>query len=248
MQSRREYDPSAVEKNPSPTAGVESMPTPLPRTRVPSGAPREILVGFVEAAMAAGILPTAVARLLERDPLAAVELCGATSLEQLEALRGRVLDAGLVYLPPPAEDPLLVAEALWSDPLLAVLPESHPFAGAPAVALDALGTAPLVFFRRALARHRFDEVLRACHRHGYVPSRVQEVTMFHSVVSLVAGGVGIGLVPASLRALQQPGVAFAAVPELSAEFVVHLVTHRKRASPLVEAFVEEVHAALAPVR
>jgi DNA-binding transcriptional LysR family regulator len=176
---------------------------------VARGLSGELVVGFVEAAMASGALPAALARLGARAPLVRVELREATSVEQVDALCRKALDVALVYVPPRADDPLLAAELLWPDPLAAVLPPGHALAGRAAVTLAELGATsgalPLVCFRRALAPERYDDVLRACAAGGYAPDRVQETTQFQSVVSLAAGGVGVGLAPASFRALAPAG-------------------------------------------
>jgi DNA-binding transcriptional LysR family regulator len=219
--------------------------------RVARGLSGELVVGFVEAAMVAGALPAALARLGARAPLVRVELREATSVEQVDALCRKALDVALVYVAPRDDDPLLASELLWPDPLAAVLPPGHALAGRAAVTLAELGATsgglPLVTFRRALAPERHDDVLRACAAGGYAPDRVQETTQFQSVVSLAAGGVGVGLAPASFRALVPAGATVAAVSDLAVPFGVHLVTRRDNPLPAVDAFAEEVRAAAAAV-
>jgi len=215
--------------------------------RVSRGMSGELLIGFVEAAMVGGILPAALAGLTHREPLVVPVLREATSADQLDALRRKTLDLALVYVPPRADDIILATEQLWSDPLIAVLPPGHSLAGRRRITVAEFGATspnrPYVSFRRVLAPDLYDDLLRTCAAGGFSPDRVQEVTHFQSVVSLVSGGVGIGLVPTSFRRQSAAGVSYAQVSDLVLPFGVHLVTRRDNPLPAVDAFVTELRTA-----
>ncbi|MCU0635296.1 MAG: LysR substrate-binding domain-containing protein [Gemmatimonadaceae bacterium] len=216
--------------------------------RVARGLSGELVVGFVEAATASGALPAAVASFATRAPHIRVQLREATSAEQVEALRRKTIDVGLLYIAPDADDPALDVETLWQDPLVAVVPSGHRLAGRRAATLsvfsEGVDGAPLVLFRRALAPERHDAVLRACASSGYRPSRVVEATHFQSVLGLVAGGVGVGLVPSSMRAMRHAGVSYVALSDLRVPFAVSLATRRDNPLPAVRTMIEEMRSAV----
>ena len=62
----------------------------------------------------------------------------------------------------------------------------------------------------------FGQVTRACRQAGFVPRAVQkDVWLMQTIVGLVAGDMGVALVPASLRNLRRRGVIYKPVDGLS---------------------------------
>ena len=53
----------------------------------------------------------------------------------------------------------------------------------------------------------FDQLMRVCNRAGFTPHIAQEAMQL-DIVSLVAAGFGVALVPRSVRAAGRPGVTF----------------------------------------
>ena len=51
----------------------------------------------------------------------------------------------------------------------------------------------------------FDAIVATCMRHGFSP-KLFPVRQMHTIVSLVSGGIGVALVPSSVRALHRQGV------------------------------------------
>jgi DNA-binding transcriptional LysR family regulator len=54
----------------------------------------------------------------------------------------------------------------------------------------------------------YANVIDACHRSGFDPLVIAEVEQMLISINLVAAGVGISLVPASLREVRQDGIAY----------------------------------------
>ena len=66
-------------------------------------------------------------------------------------------------------------------------------------------------------------------------------------MSLVAGGIGVTLVPAPLRRPPRPGVALRRVQEIDVEVQVFVAVQGGRASRVVGAFLAEVREALGEI-
>ena len=92
----------------------------------------------------------------------------------------------------------LDVEVLRSEPLIAVLPESHRLAAADAVPLDELASEPFVTYPSHFRSVLHDAVEDACAAHGFKPLAAHEVSETATLVSFVAAGLGVSLVPASV--------------------------------------------------
>lgn len=200
-----------------------------------------IRLGFVST-IAFGPLPHWLRAFREAQPGITIELREATGDVQLEAFSARELDAGFVlHAPGIAPPPSLQRLSLGVEPLVLALPESAP------KRLDAasLLREPLVIFPRAIAPSLYDAVLAFYHRHGVTPAIAQEAIQMQTIVNLVSAGLGVALVPRSMRSLQRPGIVYRGLPAALAEGAPRAETSlvwRPDAAPAVQRFVDFVRA------
>jgi DNA-binding transcriptional LysR family regulator len=139
----------------------------------------------------------------------------------------------------------LVFRELTRENMLVALPAGHPLVSRTAagenapVPLRALAGERLILVRRHAAPGMYANVIDACYKAGFEPLVIAEVEQMLISVNLVAAGVGISLVPASIRELRQEGIAYCPIadaPSLIAPLT--LVYRRGEARPIVTAFVE----------
>jgi len=120
-----------------------------------------------------------------------LRLRNGTTLELIEQVCQRDLDAALVLggtdsLPEP-----LKAQRLTSEEMVLVVAPSHPWAGLGSVALGQLeGMTLLVPQRNSRLRLRLEQFLE---RHGIVPARLLECGSLYGVKAAAAAGLGVGL-------------------------------------------------------
>ncbi len=76
------------------------------------------------------------------------------------------------------------------------------------LAPEALTGAPLILFPRTVAPAFHDLVTRYFASHGRPARIVQEAIQMQTIIALVSAGLGVALVPASLRNLARAGVAY----------------------------------------
>jgi len=84
----------------------------------------------------------------------------------------------------------------------------------------------------------YGNVVDACHKAGFEPLVVAEVEQMLTGINLVAAGVGISLVPASIREIRQEGIVYCPVldaPSLVAPLT--LVYRHGEAQPIVTDFI-----------
>jgi DNA-binding transcriptional LysR family regulator len=104
-----------------------------------------------------------------------------------------------------------------------------------------------VIFPRAIAPSLYDAVLAFYHRHGVTPVIVQEAIQMQTIVNLVSAGLGLALVPRSMRQLQRPGIVYRPLPAALAEGAPRAETSLvwpPDTAPAVQRFVDFVGARL----
>jgi DNA-binding transcriptional LysR family regulator len=153
------------------------------------------------------LLPALAAALRRELPGVTLDLRGEllTPAQVARLLEG-TLDLGL--LRPPVHERDLSTEVLRSEPLIAVLPEAHPLANAEAVPLEQLEREPFVTYPSHFRSVLHDAVEDACAAHGFKPLAAHEVAETATLVSFVAAGLGVSLVPASVRNMTVNGAVY----------------------------------------
>ncbi|TAJ37171.1 MAG: LysR family transcriptional regulator [Reyranella sp.] len=160
------------------------------------------------------ILPALVRRFTTTFPDVELALTEATSDVQLAALLAGKGHVGLVIPPPNGALPEgLSYLPLVTEPLVAAVPESWIAEGRLALSAGRLAAetvvgAPLILFPRQSAPAFHDLVTGYYARHGGQARIAQEAIQMQTIISLVSAGMGIALVPASLRNLARSGVAY----------------------------------------
>ena len=121
-----------------------------------------------------------------------------------------------------------------------MLPETHPLARRTRIQLRALAREPLILFPASPRPSWADTVIAACRAAGFEPIVAQEAMESATVVSFVAAGIGIAVVPEGLKVLARPGVVFRFVAPPAP--VTHLAAVHRAGTlpPVVEGVVAVV--------
>lgn len=148
-----------------------------------------------------------IARVVKRElPEVALEIhADLLTPAQCERLQSGALDLGV--LRPPATGEGLTLRTLEVEPLALAIPVDHRLAVEPVVALADLRTEPFVAYSARDSAVN-EAVLRSCREAGFVPRREHEAPSTAVLLALVAAGLGVAVVPASVRALPLEGVIF----------------------------------------
>jgi DNA-binding transcriptional LysR family regulator len=156
--------------------------------------------------------------------------------EQVEYLKKGELDVG--FLRGPLDDKALATECVRREPLVLALPADHALARRPRLTLGSVAGEPFVFFPRVRAPAYFDLLLGLCQKAGFAPQIRHEAPQA-DVLSLVAAGFGLSILPASVRESRRADVVFR--PFAGAPLVELLLAWRVgEGSPSRDAFVEVV--------
>ncbi len=194
-----------------------------------------IALGFISVA-AYNILPALVPEFRKRHPGLTLALREGVTDALLPALGLGEIDVGMVL--PPVTDSQFAYRALMHDRLMVALPARtrSRFPGG-ALPLAALAGEPFILFPRAAGPSLYDLVVGSCQRAGFAPRIDQEAIQMQTIVSLVAAGMGVALVPASLRHLRRTGVEYRALKDSTPPVEIGLAWSASEKSPSVRAFV-----------
>lgn len=197
---------------------------------VGQGLAGQLHVGFAGTVLYRG-LPQVLRSFGAAHPKLRLVLRELSSSEQLVELVHDRLDVGFVHTTrvPAGFSQILVS----SQPFMACLPSSHPLAGEAVLPLAKLQGEAFVIVMRAVSPDYHDRILAACADAGFEPSLQFELRHWLSVVSVIAQGLGVALVPAALRQAGLPGVVFVPLVQPLAPYDTHCLwrTGRDHAAP-----------------
>lgn len=177
-------------------------------------------------------------------PLVTINLQEMGIAEQQAALNKGVIDVGL--LRPPFSEDNLDYITLFDEPFVAAIPSRHRLRNQQSVSLKDLAAEPFVSLPRlyhgsvgAVAAGMF-----AARR--LKPEIVQEVAEMHTLICLVASGLGVSVVPASLAGVKMQDVLYKPIKERTPRTPVCLAVSATSASAVTARFVETVRSIFAP--
>jgi DNA-binding transcriptional LysR family regulator len=179
-------------------------------------------LGYASSAMFTSSLTWAIKRFQIEFPHVLLTLHEMTSLDQLNGLHYRTLDAGILRksdVPAPSG---IVVEEWYRAPLVAAMANDHPLAKQRAIRISDLRDQPLIMYPRESGIGLYWQVLRLCASAGFRPLIAREVQELTTIVGLVDAGVGIAIVPADTRTIQLEGVVYVPLRDKQAFSTLYL--------------------------
>jgi DNA-binding transcriptional LysR family regulator len=152
------------------------------------------------------VLPAILLEFRTRFPEVHLTLEEATTADQVRMLRDNSLDVGMVRMP--LDDAGLDLREILSEPIIAALPRTHRLARRRELELRHLAEESFVAIPRSREPGLYDLCVSACRQAGFSPRFAEEALSLHSLLGLVAGGLGVALVPRSVQNLQRTGVVY----------------------------------------
>jgi DNA-binding transcriptional LysR family regulator len=116
------------------------------------------------------------------------------------------LDLGFVRLP--VQRPGVATRVIAEEQLICALPSDHRLAGRRRIPAAALADEPFVTFPANAGSSLRDATVGACEAAGFTPRVVQEAPDSHTILALVAAGVGVTFTLTTCRHIQQNGLFY----------------------------------------
>lgn len=213
--------------------------------RTARGEQGRVVVGFTSSAPFHPFVPRVIRAFREMSPLVSLILEESGSSELVQGLHNEDIDAAFIRSPV-ADVVGLVVRPLLEEEMLVALPVAHPLANADAngpapLMLSALANETFILYKRPGGPGLYDTIITACRGAGFSPLVGQEAPRIISTLNLVAAGLGVSIVPASLRRLQMDGVIYRRLtgnPELKAPLI--LACRSGENSAAVQRFIDLV--------
>jgi DNA-binding transcriptional LysR family regulator len=204
--------------------------------RVGRGEIASVRVGFTDSA-ALSIFPSAVRRHRRAFPDVHLELVEGTTRSHVEGVEDGRVDLAVVRGPIP-EAPGVAVETVYREPLTVAVPAEHALAAQRDVTLGMLRGEPMVLFPRALAPAFHDWITRLCAERGFAPQVAYTGAEYQTILSLVAAGLGVSLVPASVGSIGSAEVRFRPLSDCVETAEIAVVYRPARAFRAMTAFIE----------
>lgn len=191
-----------------------------------------------------GLLPDVLPRFLRRYPDVVLDLRNLGPWEKIAALNEGAGTLALQLLPPPRSEHLRI-EPLYAEPFVAALPATSPLAAHERVSLAGLAREPFVGFSRPVGPSVHDAVVGAFRAAGIMVSMAYETTHLYTNLGLVAAGLGVSLLPASIANLQRTGVVYRPLEAPAPTIELGMIWRADDASPSLHRFAEVVREVVA---
>ena len=208
--------------------------------RAARGETGRIGIGFTSSASFHPLVPRAIRAFRDANPLVALSLEESGTGELVEAIQAGRIDAAFVRSPITAAAEIAVHSVLAED-MIAVFPAGHRLAAepeAPPLALAELAGETFILYRRPLGPGLYDAIIAACQRAGFSPQIGQEAPRMLATLSLVAAGLGVTLLPGSMRRLRVEGLAYRRLDEQAGLVApLNLACRRGKSAPAAHRFI-----------
>jgi DNA-binding transcriptional LysR family regulator len=181
--------------------------------RTARGEQGRVVVGFTSSAPFHPFVPRVIRSFREMSPHVSLVLEESGSSELVQGLHNEEIDAAFIRSPV-ADVVGLMVRPLLEEKMLVALPTGHELAKssrwsrASPLPLSALANETFILYKRPGGPGLYDTIITACRGAGFSPRVGQEAPRIISTLNLVAAGLGVSLVPESLRRLQMDGVVY----------------------------------------
>jgi len=214
----------------------------IDRTRlVAQGKVGRLLVGFADTATYSGELASILRDFRAKWPDVRLELFPSSSVTAGEQLRDRDVDVAFVYLLP-ANLRELKTHKISGDRWVLALPQAHRLVKSKRVRLGDLKGEPFVWFPRTVAAPLYDRILSRCHAAGLTLNIVQEGNNLTTIMSLVAGGIGLSFTIKSAERTKPDKVVLREVEDLRLNLELYAIWRGDNKIPALQKFIEIVRS------
>lgn len=200
-------------------------------------------VAFTGSTPFGTVMPRIIGRFRRTWPDIALSLRELSTSAQMEEIRQGSLDIAFLRPDRGAEPAWMTLHPILDEPLLAVLAADHPLAGRPLLSVADLAEDGFILSPHHAGTGLYERVTGLCRDAGFVPRLVMEAHQMATVVGLAAAGIGVSIVPETMRRFAVEGVRFIALAEADAHMALMLGHRHDDERLIVRRFVETALAA-----
>jgi DNA-binding transcriptional LysR family regulator len=202
-------------------------------------------IGVATAALFS-VLPMFLTLMRETFPHVEMSVNDMQSQDQVAAVAQGLLDLGIVHVRP---DRMKLNHApLFSEALVAVVPDHHWLASKPDFRLADMAGEAMVGLSREHGPAVFDAIVACCHAAGFNPDIRHTARNPLTIFQMVRLGFGVSLVPRAYAQGAFPGVRFRELPATAGSVRMEAIWSERHASALTRKIVAAVFPRLADIQ
>ena len=206
--------------------------------QVGQGEAGSLVIGVVSTAVCS-VLPELLRSFRREAPGIAIDIREMEPAEQVDALRREIIDLGLLFLS--IQDRAFDSLVVSRERLIVALPTGHPAAAARCVGLGDLQKETFLIPRQQPVAGFHEIVLDTLRSGGISAPRLQPTRLLQTAVFLVAGRLGVALVPESFqRHLRVRGCVYREIAGAPAHADLIGLWRRDNVAPALQRLIQQL--------
>jgi DNA-binding transcriptional LysR family regulator len=126
------------------------------------------------------------------------------------------------------------------EKFVVALPKAHPLAKKNTVAVNSLANESFVLFPQSSGPGLYQQLVSLCQQAGFSPHHTQQASQIPTIISLVAAGLGVAIVPESVQSVRWNGVVYRPLRNAKVDTAIVLAWRNDTRSPLVQTFADSI--------
>jgi DNA-binding transcriptional LysR family regulator len=199
-----------------------------------------IAIGYILSASSIGLLPELIANFQKQNPNVLLQINRMETFPQMKALIDGVIDVAFIRAPQryPAE---LTGFVVDRHPYYVAIPKGHHLANRKQITLATLADEPFVGGSLEM-EVGFWGNLGAVSKPGQSLRIVQRTPDIFSLLTLVAAGVGLGIISAPMQGVVIPGIVYRKIIGALQEAEIAVAYRKRENAPVVKLFIDGLRA------
>lgn len=209
-----------------------------------SGQAGRLRIGFTAATSLLPFFTHMISDFRRAFPRVELTLRDLSSAGQVKALQAREIDVAFLRggnAHPPAD---LTFTKLLRDPLVVAMHQDNPLSAAKVLSMADLRNEPFIFYPPKSGIGIYDQIIRACARHGFSPYVVQEAHDASTIIGLAATGLGVAIVPSELQCIGVASIVYRPLSDEEAMTELFYVARSGEASATAASIRRMAQAAI----
>jgi DNA-binding transcriptional LysR family regulator len=179
---------------------------------IAAGREGELRIGFLGSA-SNQVLPDLLKKLSSNFPKITTSLEELSNQTQVEMIQKDKLDLGFVRLASVPED--LEIKVVFRDSFSLVVPNDHPIQIGDFKSVGQFADQSFILFSSDYSNYYYEQILGICRDAGFMPKIKHKSVHALTIFRLVENGLGVAIVPTSLKKGYDLGVRFMEIPGIS---------------------------------
>ncbi len=200
----------------------------------------QLIVGF-NTSISNSVLPKIVPQFRSHLPEVKLILRENTASEMIKALSMQQIDIGLMHWSILYKlDNEFQSMIIHEESLILVISENHPLANETEISLKFLANECFILPPAHIPYSVRQPIIHFWKENGFVPKEIQEANLMLTIINLVAGGVGVALLPSNVKNIQRKGVIYKTIKETTPVLQIKAFWHKDNLSPILSQFMEVI--------